>query len=194
MIHRHSSKYRKIFIFIIFFLCYVGNLNSQTCRTPSGSRTVIFEPTAYFPGEITLQACSIAVAKHQYDVECFIQDENPGLSPKVRVLDYLQIMQYPDLGIFAYATHGNDTMISIEYYELSLQGFRARDSVYFYYLDTLLIDPDYLVLWRDSTFGYYIGITCEGIRNWNSNLGNKTMVYAHSCTSIGLDNCWNLWW
>lgn len=178
--------------FSITILVFLSSCTmAQTCRTPGGNRVVIFEPTAYYPGTVTLTTCSTAVSEHKYIVQPFIQRENPGLSPSVTLLDYIEIMQYQDLGIFAYATHGNDTMISIEYYEYSQQGFRARDSVYFYYIDTLQINPNFLYTWNTEDYGYFIGITCEGIQNWNSNLANKTMVYAHSCTSIGLDNCWN---
>ena len=131
-----------VITFVITFLFLINYSTAQTCRTPGGNRVVLFEPVAYFQGEVTLTSCSTAVEKHNYIVQQFIQLENPCLSPNVTLLDYIEIMQYPDLGIFAFVTHGNSLMISIVVYK--------KDRLFIYFV------------WNSQTFkqGFDVMVPC----------------------------------
>ena len=158
---------------------------AQICRTPSGTRTVIFEPGAYIPAPISCEACTVAAKDQSYLLDCYIQEWNPGDNPDVTLYDFINVTGFDDIGIFFICTHMDSISgVAVEYYDYSSWGYDAREAAYWSYIAEG-INQDYIETGEHINHGYYIIVTPAGIQHWCTNF-EGSLVFAHGCHSSTL--------
>ena len=177
-----------IFTFFVF-----QPLNAQTCRTPGYNRTVIFMPAAYHlnsgtPGDYS-DPCQNASQHHQYIIDTYIENSNPGINPQITLTDFINEMQSSNIGIMYFDSHAGNDNISIEFFENTTNGLAEAQSRYSQYITDPDIDPSFIGIYSSST-GYSIGVTDDGLDHWCTNL-NGAIVYAKACHSSGLNDNWH---
>jgi hypothetical protein len=163
--------------------------SSQTYQTPGYKKTIVFAPAEWHLGQGSIP-CDTVSKRNDYDVERYKQGTNPELSPTITLLDYRSIMGAGDIGVFFISSHGTDEGdgIAVEYYDTTEAGRAARDSIYFYYIDTLGIPEEEIYTGRNPS-GNSIGVTDSGIAQWHGSV-DEAIVHAQGCHSAGLNDDW----
>jgi hypothetical protein len=177
------------FIIVFFFGCFASI--AQTCRTPGGTGLILFEPCAYYPGEVKSEYCQIAAEHQGYEmVEHYLQDYPPGLYPEVTLDDFAEAMGYTDLGIFFISSHSSHRGVSVEFYEDTEAGELAVWQAWYEYTTTGEYGVDEIWVSCAEEHGYYVYVRPAGLERLCINLG-ETLVYAFGCHSSSLDAYWH---
>ncbi len=180
---------KKISLLIISLFCItqIGYVYSQTCRTPGGDRTVVFEPYAW---DINYHAQSVQdAALHQtYSYTEYVENSTPSNTPTVTLNDFISEMSSTDIGLFFIHSHGGTTCIAIESFPETPEGMTERDSRFDDYI-TSGINSSYISK-ASTENSYCICLSSSGINHWCSNLDNS-IVYAKGCHTSGLNSNWN---
>jgi hypothetical protein len=184
---------RALFLFSIilcsFSFCSLIVAQDIPCQTPNHQGLIIFEPIYWLSGEQGTGADLTREWNHygppnSYEWPKQENAPNPGPDTDCNLEAFLILMELTDIGILYINSHGNAYGISFEFHA----NVASRDEAYRYYIETLQIPEEFMTTGTAGPF-YTIGLTCEGIQHYCTNL-TGALVFADACYSAALNPAW----
>jgi hypothetical protein len=144
-------------------------------ETPSSPACVVYQPYDFALGD-SGDRCGLACALQSY-VVLSEREQIAGLDPALTVDRFVELLEL-GAGAFYIATHGSESGLAVEVYELSAAGRAARDAAFDAYLAAGRFTADEIYA-AASVDGYHISIRPEAVApRFN---GANTIVYNVSC-------------